>query len=697
MRQRPGHPVGPALRADRRRPEPGPALDADRGRGLFSLSCAARLAVVSGAGAGSDGSSPTGCRAKAPVIDAPFHDDFERAELGADWNATAPAYRVAGGKLDRRGRLQPSRLAAPAAARATPSIDAGRRRRSSPAGDIKLELFGDGESFDPDKGSYTSTGYVLIFGGWNNSLSVICRQEEHGGGRKAERADIRVEPGRSYHFTSNGGAARSTGPSTASRSWPGPIRNRWPAPATSTWPSTTGRPTSASTTSHDSPRPPDDNRHGRTPEVRHSISTTRWPAWAGGGRCSSTCTTTRIPTRSPRRWASAPRWSTSSASTVTLAHGGIVGRAQNRAMVENLKLRAHARSSSVDPGQLRHHRARRQPARDRQQLAAPRPPHRHRHRPPPAPRRQRARRPGATSAPSSAPPRRSSSTTCGQRAVPIDAPLATAFFFALRTETRDLGREATEAERRRLPGAGAARRSRPALPDDPSQGSARALRGPRPRAALRRAARRPGRCEPRRRSAIPTSWPRSPTCCSRTRARASCSASGSTRSTRTCRCGPRPSTPAPARFCATSSATTAPRVDTARWRARGSTRPPPKRAGAAFEDMVRRLLVALGLPVDAGRAAAQPPAPDRRQRPGPVAPVGWLSGSEKEPRSAAPSAGATFWRASPKYRPTAINTRTPCRRGTRSHLALRARAVRRLLVSALRARHPRPDTRSAEY
>ena len=35
-----------------------------------------------------------------------------------------------------------------------------------------------------------------------------------------------------------------------------------------------------------------------------------------------------------------------------------------------------------------------------------------------------------------------------QRAVPIDAPLATAFFFALRTETRDLGRESTDAERR---------------------------------------------------------------------------------------------------------------------------------------------------------------------------------------------------------------------------------------------------------
>ncbi len=71
----------------------------------------------------------------------------------------------------------------------------------SPAGDIKVELYGDGESFDPDKGSYDSTGYVLIFGGWHNTLSVICRLEEHGGGRKAERDDVKVTPGQHYHFT----------------------------------------------------------------------------------------------------------------------------------------------------------------------------------------------------------------------------------------------------------------------------------------------------------------------------------------------------------------------------------------------------------------------------------------------------------------------------------------------------------------
>jgi hypothetical protein len=139
------------------------------------------------------------CRAKVPTIDAPFTDDFERGELGASWNATSDQYRIAGGKLTvSNAHNHPAWLRRRLPHDVVVDVDAMSK---SPSGDIKLELFGDGESFDPDKGSYTSSGYVLIFGGWSNSLSVICRQEEHGGGRKAARSDIRVEPGRSYHFT----------------------------------------------------------------------------------------------------------------------------------------------------------------------------------------------------------------------------------------------------------------------------------------------------------------------------------------------------------------------------------------------------------------------------------------------------------------------------------------------------------------
>jgi hypothetical protein len=158
---------------------------------VLALALSPVLALVLG--------SALACRAKAPAIDAPFADDFERTALGPDWNATAPAYRVAAGKLEVANAYNhPAWLRRRLPHDVVVDVDATSQ---SPAGDLKLELFGDGESFDPDKGSYTSTGYVLIFGGWHNSLSVICRQNEHDDGRKAERRDVRVEPGRSYHFT----------------------------------------------------------------------------------------------------------------------------------------------------------------------------------------------------------------------------------------------------------------------------------------------------------------------------------------------------------------------------------------------------------------------------------------------------------------------------------------------------------------
>jgi hypothetical protein len=139
------------------------------------------------------------CRAQVPVINAPVTDDFERAELGASWNATSPEYRIVGGQLAVSNAYNhPAWFRRRLPRDVVIEVDAMSK---SPAGDLKLEVFGDGESFDPDKGSYVSTGYMLIFGGWNNSLSVICRQNEHDDGRKAERRDIRVEPGRKYHFT----------------------------------------------------------------------------------------------------------------------------------------------------------------------------------------------------------------------------------------------------------------------------------------------------------------------------------------------------------------------------------------------------------------------------------------------------------------------------------------------------------------
>ncbi len=70
----------------------------------------------------------------------------------------------------------------------------------SPDGDIKVELFGDGVSHAiPSVPRYTSTGYVVIFGGWQNSRNVIARMDEHAPDR-VEGPRKRVVQGRSYHF-----------------------------------------------------------------------------------------------------------------------------------------------------------------------------------------------------------------------------------------------------------------------------------------------------------------------------------------------------------------------------------------------------------------------------------------------------------------------------------------------------------------
>jgi nanoRNase/pAp phosphatase (c-di-AMP/oligoRNAs hydrolase) len=133
-------------------------------------------------------------------------------------------------------------------------------------------------------------------------------------------------------------------------------------------------------------------------------------------------------------------------AAVTLTHGGIVGRAQNRAMVDTLRLPL-VPSERLEPDDF-----------DTIALVDSQPetgnnslPPGHRidivvdHHPP---------RAGSARAPwcDIRPDRGATSTIIfeylRERGVALDSSLATAIFFALRTETRDLGRESTEAERR---------------------------------------------------------------------------------------------------------------------------------------------------------------------------------------------------------------------------------------------------------
>ncbi|MDX2019091.1 MAG: hypothetical protein SF187_02545 [Deltaproteobacteria bacterium] len=139
------------------------------------------------------------CKAKVAQITAPFTETFDRSEVGPTWFDTGGGYTLVDGAVRAQGAFNhPLWLRKRMPRDFILELDA---TAMTAVGDIKIEICGDGESFDPDKGGYMATGYVLVFGGWRNSLSVIARENEHDEGRKAERGDLKVEPGRKYHFT----------------------------------------------------------------------------------------------------------------------------------------------------------------------------------------------------------------------------------------------------------------------------------------------------------------------------------------------------------------------------------------------------------------------------------------------------------------------------------------------------------------
>jgi len=125
-----------------------------------------------------------------------FTDDFEREDLGDHWHNTGGRYVIRDGWLNIRGaRNKPLWLRRRLPRDVRIEFDA---RSDSPAGDIKVEVFGDGTSRATSE-SYTATSYVIIFGGWNNTTNAIARMNEHGDDR-ADGDRFPVEMGRTYHI-----------------------------------------------------------------------------------------------------------------------------------------------------------------------------------------------------------------------------------------------------------------------------------------------------------------------------------------------------------------------------------------------------------------------------------------------------------------------------------------------------------------
>jgi hypothetical protein len=101
----------------------------------------------------------------------PYQDAFiDSSTVASNYFSTGGHWRVVDGELLCPGvKNNPLWLKAKLPANAAVEFDV---RSQSPEGDIKVEIFGDGSDH--------ASGYVLIHGGWNNSLSIIARRDEHG-------------------------------------------------------------------------------------------------------------------------------------------------------------------------------------------------------------------------------------------------------------------------------------------------------------------------------------------------------------------------------------------------------------------------------------------------------------------------------------------------------------------------------------
>jgi len=141
-----------------------------------------------------------------PPLGASFVDHFDRAEIGSDWRNTGGPYRIEDGKLVfDHAHNHPLWLARRLPHDVRIEFDAMAR---TPDGDLKCEIFGDGHRFESEEAVrkdliYEASGYVLIFGGWHDSRSVLVRKNEHAwqSDRSVpQRTTPRVEPGRTYHW-----------------------------------------------------------------------------------------------------------------------------------------------------------------------------------------------------------------------------------------------------------------------------------------------------------------------------------------------------------------------------------------------------------------------------------------------------------------------------------------------------------------
>ncbi len=167
----------------------------------------ASAGASAGASATPAGSAPGVFASATPALsilppNMPIPDD-----LGPNWHqAQTAAWRIENGRLcGAHAQNHGVWLTRVLPVNARIEFDA---IADSPEGDLKAEIWGDGQSHATAMSYTNATSYLAILGGWKNKFHVLARINEHGNDRKQISVDPQsddpkekpVVVGQSYHF-----------------------------------------------------------------------------------------------------------------------------------------------------------------------------------------------------------------------------------------------------------------------------------------------------------------------------------------------------------------------------------------------------------------------------------------------------------------------------------------------------------------
>ena len=172
-------------------------------RTLITLGCLLTLVLSGCSRSTDDANAPTPRRTAPPAATTThepgipeggrlvFEDRFDGESFDERWTTASPRWRLADGRLQVQGaRNEGFWLQVPLPEQVKITYETTSH---SPDGDLKFEVFTDGRTHE--------SGYVGIFGGWQNRLNIIARLDEHGDDRLVGQPGVRVVPEQRYTFT----------------------------------------------------------------------------------------------------------------------------------------------------------------------------------------------------------------------------------------------------------------------------------------------------------------------------------------------------------------------------------------------------------------------------------------------------------------------------------------------------------------